>query len=699
MNGPKISHWHLERIAFVYVRQSTPAQVRRNVESGERQRHMRQRVIELGWPERQVTLLGGDTGRSGSSQQGRADYQEMLQAVLAQQAGIICASELSRLARDDQDWNQLVRLARLRGVLLADERRVYDPNDPQDRVLLGIAGAFNEFELAMIFERMQKGSEQKVRRGQLYTAFPPGYICRREPWYEKHPDPAVQRAVQKVFQEYQDAPSVGQLCRRLHRAGFRLPVVRHGQDWREVEWVAPAYHQLLEMLRNPAYAGIYVRGRSRTFTGLSAEGHVQKKRRRVPMDQWTFVMENHHAAYISKETWESNLEKMAGNANIGKLTSKRCPQDGSGLTVGLLRCRRCGHKLYAHYPDGAVAYRCYGAAAQRHRSGRHCIAFRAARVEQRLSELILEAVAPVSVAAATQAAQEFAARHQQERQLLLDRLKAKEERAARAAREYKETDATYTAVRRQLAAEWDDALAAVEAERDRLAEFEEQRPALPTPEQQRTLQRLSRDVRSIWNHPRASVTLKKQIVRTVIREIVADIDDQHDEIVLMIHWTGGHHTELREPRRSRICRRQLEDVRKVVDTLRKVLPDEHLASALNRQRLWPPRGPKEQKTWTARQVSAFRRQHHIPAFSSKAKEEHGWLTQAEAANRLDISAMSMTRLVQAGVVPAEQPHAGLPSVIHRQDLDREEVKRALDRLKASGNRPLTDYPNQLSLFS
>ena len=525
---------------------------------------------------------------------------------------------------------------------------------------------------------------------------PPGSGPSHAPIYEKHPDPRVQRAVEKVFQEYENSPSVGQLHRTLLNAGFQLPAVPPGKDWREVEWVSPSYHHLMDMLRNPAYAGIYVRGRSKTFTVLDDEGHAEKKRRRVPMTEWEIVLEDHHQAYISRATWERNLEKISANANLGQITNNRSPQNGSGLMVGLLRCRRCGHKLYAMYHCDAVAYLCRQGATQRNPSGQVCVSFRATSVENRLIELILQATAPASVAAAQDAAERFAVRYQQERQLLLDRLNAKAEIAARAAREYKETDGTYTAVRRQLAREWDASLSALEAERTRLTAFDKRRPSLPTPEQQRELESLSTDVRRIWNHSRATTVLKKQIVRTLIREIVADVED--DEIVLIIHWAGGHHTELRETRRSRIPRRQLEDVRATINTLRKLLTDEHIARVLNRERLWQPRGLRKDKTWTGRHVAAFRRQHRIPGFSAKTKQDQGWLTQAEAANRLNISEMSMTRLVRAGIVHAEQPHPGLPTVVQWEDLDREEVKRAVDRLKTSGNRPLTDDPNQISLF-
>ncbi len=207
MNREAIRPWHLERQAFVYLRQSSLTQVNRNTEGEERQRRMRDLIQELGWPDKRIIVLRGDTGNSGSSQHGREDYQRMLEAVLADQIGVIGAWELSRLVRDNQDWNQLVSLCRLRGVLLADEHRVYDCAVPQDRVLLGIQGAFNEYELAMITERMQQSRRQKATRGELYESFSAGYICRHRPLYEKHPGERVQRAIEKVFNAYEHAPA------------------------------------------------------------------------------------------------------------------------------------------------------------------------------------------------------------------------------------------------------------------------------------------------------------------------------------------------------------------------------------------------------------------------------------------------------------------------------------------------------------
>ena len=190
------------------------------------------------------------------------------------------------------------------------------------------------------------------------------------------------------------------------------------------------------------------------------------------------------------------------------------------------------------------------------------------------------------------------------------------------------------------------------------------------------------------------MVLKKQIVRTLIEEIVVDLDEEHDELQLCIHWAGGHHTELREPRYRRKVRRKNEDVKQVIEALRKVLDDTSIATVLNREKI----RTASIVTWSAQRVRDFRRRHGIVAFNKTTQQQAGWLTGAQAANSLDISAMSVTRLIQAGVLPAEQPLPGLPAVISRDDLNRADVKEAVQHLKSSPNRPLTQDPKQLSLF-
>jgi DNA invertase Pin-like site-specific DNA recombinase len=694
MTNTLIKPHHLDRSAYVYLRQSSPGQVRRNREGRQRQQAMVDHVAALGWPPARIVLLDRDNGRSGSSQHGRNDLHRLLEAIVTGKAGLVAARELSRLIRDNQDWGHLVRLCRFENVLLADEHRLYDPGDPQDRMVLGIQGAFNEFELSMILDRMQQSLRDKAERGEQYDALPPGYICRHPLLCEKHPDPRVQRAVEKVLGDFPRFSSVRQLYLQLLTENFRLPVVIHGHDWRDVEWVVPSYSRVLELIRNPIYAGVYVRGRCKSFVTLNGDGDKQTKRRHVPRQEWDVFLENHHAAYITRDEWERNVEKIAANANVHGPLAKGAVGRGSSLMAGLLRCRRCGHRLQARYSRSGVRYVCLGGDRQRVRGGARCMAFFGAGLESLLVEEILEVVSPAGVEAANRAAERLALRHQQQRQLLVDRHQAAMEAEQRAAREYKQTDVTLTAVRQTLGAEWEAALARVAAEQSHLAVFDQRQPTLPTPSQREQLARLGNDVRRLWDHPRAGSDLKQQLTRVLIVEIVADIDDERDEVRLLIHWCGGHHTELCQARCTRGGKRSTSELSAIVEALRKVLDDTSLATALNRAEI----RAKDGGTWTGARVRRYRQHARIAGFDAALKEASGWLTQSETATRLGLSPMSVHRLVNSGILPAEQLARRLPMVISASDLDHEDVQRAVATLKSGQTRPLPDDPRQTKLF-
>ena len=685
---------HLKRTAYVYLRQSSPGQVRRNREGHQRQQGMVEHVATLGWPRPQIVLLDGDTGQAGSSQHGRTDFQMLLEAIVTGKAGLVAARELSRLVRDNQDWAQVVRICRFQDVLLADERRLYNAADAQDRMLLGIQGAFNEFELSLIIERMQQCLRDKAQRGEQYDGLPPGYVCRHAKLCEKHPDPRVQRAIEKVLQDFERFPSVRQLYLHLEAEEFQLPIVPKGRDWRDVEWVKPSYGQILALVRHPAYAGIYVRGRRQVFVTLDEQGHKQTKVRRVPREEWDVFLQGHHEAYIPPATWERNMEKIAANANICGDLTKGAVGRGPSLMAGLLRCRRCGNRLRPHYSSSGVRYVCSGGERQRMRGGAKCVTFHGADLEALLAEEILEVVSPGGVEAARRASEHLASQHHQQRQLLVDRLEAAREAEARAAREYKQTDVTYTAVRQTLGREWETALARVAEEDSRVRAFDERQPVLPTPSQLQQLAHLGEDVRRLWNDPRASNSLKQQLVRVLIKEIVADVDEKREEAILLIQWSGGHHTELRGRRTLRRGKLPAGELKSLVETLRKVQADSAIASVLNREGIRTASG----ETWTAAQVRCYRQRAGISAYNATLKTSSGWLTQAEAATRLEISPMSVHRLVGSGILPAEQPQRGLPMVISTADLDLPEVQRAVLSLKAGHTRPLPEDPRQLKFF-
>jgi hypothetical protein len=340
-----------------------------------------------------------------------------------------------------------------------------------------------------------------------------------------------------------------------------------------------------------------------------------------------------------------------------------------------------------------VRYVCRGGALQRGEPATRCFSFAGGSLEQRVEELLLEVVCPAGVAAAQRAADHLGADRSRQRAVLADRVSAAREAEMRAAREYKGTDETYLEVRGKLAAEWDAALQKLHEAQQRLAEFDLTGPSLVTAAEREQLAQLGSDLNRVWHDERADGALKKQIVRTLIEEIVVDVDESLDELQYWVHWAGGHHTDHRLARRGRRGR-TAKDLCSIVSTLRKILPDASLATTLNRAGLTTSSG----KNWTARRVATFRRQHSITSYSSSERAREGWLTQAECATRLEISPMSVSRLVTSGILPAEQPSRGLPTVIRESDLALAGVQNAVHRLKAHNNCPLPADPNQLTLF-
>ena len=275
MTHPTIKPHHLQLTAYVYLPRVVPAKSATTGKDNDDNKPWSSMSPTLGWPSARIMLLDGDTGQSGSTQHGRPEFQTLLEAILAGKAGLVAARELSRLVRDNQDWAQVVRLCRFRDVLLADGHRLYNPADAQDRMVLGIQGAFNEFELSVILDRMQECLQQKAERGEQYDGLPPGYICRQATRCEKHPDPRVQRAIEKVLQDFERFPSVRQLYLHLEAEGFQLPIVPKGRDWRNVQWVTPAMPGLGHWLTTRRTRASMSAAAAKAFATLDEQGHKQ----------------------------------------------------------------------------------------------------------------------------------------------------------------------------------------------------------------------------------------------------------------------------------------------------------------------------------------------------------------------------------------------------------------------------------------
>ena len=690
----KITADHQARLAMVYVRQSSPGQVRNNPESYRVQTRLIERAQELGWPPGRIRVLDRDQGESASLPSQRQDFQELMERVQSRQVGIILSTDVSRLARNGVDWSVLIHYCGLVNVVLSDESQVLDPALAHDGLLLGIQGALAVHETHAIRKRMDQGRLEKASRGELHPAVPAGYVCVDGKQLLKHPDRRVRQAIDRVFADFPSSPSAMQLVRRLRAQGHELPRVPRAGDGQAVEWTEPSYGRVLELLQNPKYAGLYVYGRHRTITDVSPNGEVSKHVRRMPRAQWAVELPDHHPAYLTIEQYERNQHKIAMNANRWAPKVKGAARAGSALLAGLIRCRRCDHPLQVSYgSSGALTYTCRGGRRQREDGERGCFHFRANELEAQVLEHLLHAVSPAGVAAAECAADRLAGQRQQRRQVLVDACDDRRYQADLARRRFDHVDPANRLVFDTLAEELEQALAGVEEVQARLAAFDRDEPPRPTPEQKQELLELGAHLERAWFHPRADGQLKKHIVRTLITHVYADVDEDRDEVVLWIQWAGGHHTDLRGPRRQRSRGSGPRRLKAVIETLRKVADDEALSRILNRAGLRTERG----QTWTVGRVASFRRRERVPAFDAEAKAREGWLLQQEAAAALGVSPMSVHRLVTRGILPAEH-HAGLPSVIKRSDLNHRAVKRAVATIQSHGHCPLPDDPNQLNLF-
>lgn len=691
----KITPEHLKRLAVVYVRQSSPGQVRNHIESARVQRGLLQRAIELGWRERCVLVVDDDQGVSATRPGLRSGFDELLQRVQAGDVGMVFASEVSRLARNNVEWSLLIYYCAVVGAVVGDESQVWDPALPQDSLVLGIQGVLAMHESFAIRKRMQQGLRQKASRGELHHGTPPGYVCVEGKHLRKHPDERVRRSVQRVFQEFERSTSVYQLLARLWDCDVQLPApARHG-DAATVTWMDPCYDRLLDMLENPKFAGIYAYPLRRIVQETRPDGSLHKVARKLPRPEWDVELRDQHPAYISVEQYERNQEKLAMNANRFAPQARGAALSGEALLAGLIRCRRCDHQMAVGYrSSGAITYECRRGRRQREAATGGCLRFRANELEEQLVEHVLQAVSPAGVEAAQWAAECLRAERAAQRQVLEDAREHARYLADLARRRFDKVDPANRLVFETLTQELEQSLAAIEEQQAKLAAFERDAPPRPTPRELALLQELGSRLEEVWFDEHSDGRLKKEIVRTLIHHVYAELDETSDEVVLYVEWSGGHVTELRHRRRRSKSRSTAGQLKAVIDTLRKVADDEALARILNRSRLRTPQG----KTWTKRRVSAFRRHYAIAAFDAAQKRQQGWLLQSEAATRLKISPMSVHRLIQAGILTPAAHFPGLPSVLQQSELETKTVQRAVLAIQHHAKAPLPSDPRQLSLF-
>jgi DNA invertase Pin-like site-specific DNA recombinase len=684
----KIRPEHLQRAAYVYIRQSTAHQVRFHLEGQKRQYGLSQRARELGFP--QVVVIDEDLGRSGSGLQERPGFGRLLAAVCQGAAGAVVALEASRLARNNRDWHHLVDLCGLTDTLLIDDDGIYDPKLLNDRLLLGLKGTMSEFELGLFRQRARQAYVQKVKRGCALWEVPVGFVRTPEGQIEKSPDRQVQQAIEAVFSKFNQLGSERQTVLWFREEQIRLPQAQPGSQGQQITWLAATTSRVHQMLRNPCYAGAFVYGRTGTQTRL-VEGRAQRRAGRLakPMDQWEVLIREHHPGYLCWEQYLKNQRLMAKNRALRAGESGGAAKSGTALLSGLLRCGGCGRKLQVRYSgrEGQVArYHCRGDRGQP--GSDSCLSLGSLRADAAVVAEMLAAVAPAGIAAAGEASEQIQRQEQEKRRALELALEKVRYEAQRAQRQFDAVEPENRLVAAELEGRWNQALTQVSALESRLQALSLEAVPAISAEQKQRLGELGRDLKRLWEEPPAPIELKKRLLRTVIEEIVVTTQEQPAEHRLQIHWAGGVHTELRVPRNPRGMHGRMAD-RSVVELVRElaqVCDDQTIAAVLNRLGLTTGQG----NTWRMARVNGFRHTHGI-----ELGEGHpGCVTLQGAARRLQVSDTVVERLIRRRVLPARQVVQYAPWVIEERDLELPAVQAAVQAAQKGKRIPsaLASHP-------
>ena len=684
----------LTRRAFVYVRQSTMAQVLHHQESTMMQYDLRQRALALGWAPEAIEVIDEDQARSATTTDGRSGFGYVARAVAHGEAGAVFAFDVSRMARASEDFRRLLGLCGVAGVAVIDEQRIYDPADHDDKLLLELKGAMSEAEIHWLRLRLEGARQHKARRGALKLPAPTGYVWGQR-GCELDPDEAVQRAMRVIFQRYDIEPSGWAVVRWARQTGFTVPTRRSATDGDAgVEWKALGVSRLHEILKNPVYAGVYTYGRRRQQQVL-VDGQIRRVRpdMRDP-DRWMVKIDHAHPGYITWERYVQNQDKLRQNmARTGNL-SRGAPREGPALLSGLLVCGRCGQRMGPGYARGARArfwtYICHG---DRDKGQKGCWTVAGARVDAAVEQLFLDTMVPSELDLALAVDHEVAG-HAEE---LAQQWRARREQAAyearRAEKRYKAVDPDNRVVARTLEREWESKLRELEEVERQYAEARRTKRVELSPDDRTRVRELARDLPAVWRSPVTPPADRKAMMRLVIEAIsLSPIELPRRATRIKVAWQSGTVTEIEVPRPHR--RDLFRTPPPAVERMRALAAagrhDEEIAEILNADGMRTGRG-HAWNTWAVRWTRKTERICRVAP--DRPRREllpdqfpDGRYSVAGAATHFGVTMDVIRAWVRRGLVPGERNDFQAHRRVWWLEIAEDTAAR-LERLAAPLRRP------------
>ena len=667
-----INEQHLSKTAYVYVRQSTLAQVRHHQESTERQYALRQKALELGWSDPSVQILDRDLGKSGTQITGREDFKTLVAEVSMGQVGAVFALEVSRLARSNLDWHRLLELCALTDTLVIDEDGCYNPADFNDGLLLGLKGTMAQAELHLLRGRLQGGKLNKARKGELRFPLPVGLSYDEESRIILDPDEEVQGAVALVLRLFRETGSAYAVVQQFAKSKLRFPRRSYGGAWNgKLIWGCLTHGRVLYILKNPSYAGVYVFGRYQYVRQITPSGEVYKHMRPVPMADWRVSLQEHHEGYISWEEYLKNQKLLEKNrTNGGEMMLNGPAREGLALLQGLLVCGHCGRSITVRYTGSGGIYPCYQC-NWLHREGlasKSCMSFRCDLLDAAIAEEVLQALKPAELKLALAALEELEARdHTIGRQWQM-RLERAEYEAALAERRYQEVDPSQRLVAATLERRWNDALLRWEELKQQAAEFQRQHARVATPEQKAKVLALAKDLPKLWHAPTTQAKDRKRMLRLLIKDITVE-KSAPKQLSVHIRWQGNASTDLTLQLPPNVADR-VRYPALVVDRIRDMahhLADAEIADQLRLQGHSSAKG----KPYTAKIVQWIRCRYRIPPPTLQKPEE---LTVHQVAKHFEVSEYVVYYWIQRSLLKARKLNAGSPYWITLDETDEQKLQ-------------------------